>query len=146
MTLTLKIIEFGVQQSEWSILPKWPWPSFNNLGTRTWPRYGQDVLPYQKWSFYVKAFKSYSMYRHTHTDTHTHRVWKHYLPAYAGDKNVHKIQNYTTDQHTRQQITLMCDSQSSCASNFPNYQRYKVHKAERPVNINEAALGHSGGS
>ena len=26
----------------------------NDLDTQTWPRYGQDVPAYQKWSFYVK--------------------------------------------------------------------------------------------
>ena len=43
--------------------------------TQTWPKYGQDVLAYQKSSFYVKGFKSYSLNRqrqkHGHTDRHT---------------------------------------------------------------------------
>ena len=43
-------------------LTQWPWYS-------TWTRYGQDVPPYQKWSFYVNWFKSYSPNRHTHIDT-----------------------------------------------------------------------------
>ena len=65
----------------------WPWP--NDLDTQTWPRYGQDVPAYQKWSFYVKGFKSYSLNRQTdrQTDTHTQRDRhdrKHYLPTYAG--------------------------------------------------------------
>ena len=55
------------------MLQKWPWPWYNDLGTQNLPRYGQDVPPYQKWSFYVKAFKSFSLYRqadiHTHTQT-----------------------------------------------------------------------------
>ena len=54
----------------------WPWP--HDLDTQTWPRYGRDVIPYQKWSFYVNSFKSYSLNRQTdtHTDWHTHR-WTH---------------------------------------------------------------------
>ena len=78
----------------------WPWPWPNDLDTQTWPRYGQDVPPYQKWSSYVKRFKSYSLNRqtHRHTDTQTHRQTdtrtdrhdrKHYLPAFAGGKNEH---------------------------------------------------------
>ena len=52
---------------------RWPWPWPNDLDTQTWPRYKmlQDVTPYQKWSFYVNSFKSYSPNRHTHTHTHT---------------------------------------------------------------------------
>ena len=45
----------------------------HDLDTQTWPRYGQDVPSYQTWSFYVKAFKSYSP--NGQTDTRT--VWKH---------------------------------------------------------------------
>ena len=53
--------------------------------TQTWPKYGQDVLAYQKSSFYVKGFKSYSLNRqkHGHTERHTDRHnWKHYLHTY----------------------------------------------------------------
>ena len=49
---------------------RWPWPWPNDLDTQTWPRNGQDVTSYQKWSFYVNSFKSYSMNRHTDTQTH----------------------------------------------------------------------------
>ena len=62
----------------------WPWPWPNGLDTQAWPRYVQDVQPYQQNSVYVKVFKSYSPNRHTtrqtqrHTGTQT--VWKHYLP------------------------------------------------------------------
>ena len=56
---------------------RWPWPGPNDLDTQTLPRYGQDVTPHQKWSFYVNSFRSYSLDRqtdtHTHTHTHTHR-------------------------------------------------------------------------
>ena len=52
--------KFGVQQFKKLISPEWPWPLPNDLDTQTWPRYGQDVPPYQKLSFYAKAFKSYS--------------------------------------------------------------------------------------
>ena len=47
----------------------WPWP--NDLDTQIWPRYGQDVTAYQKWSFYVNWFKSNSPNRQIdrHTDT-----------------------------------------------------------------------------
>ena len=57
------------------ISPEWPWPWSNDLDTQTWSRYGQDVPPYQKWSFYAKAFKSYSLNRQTdrHTHTQAHR-------------------------------------------------------------------------
>ena len=48
----------------------WPWPWSNDLDTQTWPRYGQDVPSYQKWSFYVNWFKNYSPNRQTDTDTH----------------------------------------------------------------------------
>ena len=55
--------------SKVSISMRWPWPWSNDLDTQTWPRYGQDVTPYQKRSFYVNCFKSYSLNGHTHTDT-----------------------------------------------------------------------------
>ena len=65
----------------------WPYPWPNDPDTQTWPRYGQDVPAYQKWSFYVKGFKSYSYSLHRQTDRQTHRHdQKHYLPAYAGGK------------------------------------------------------------
>ena len=60
-------------------LALWPWYSI-----LTW--YCQDSPPYQNWSFYVKAFKSYSPNRqthrqtdrqtHTHTHTHTHTQYE----------------------------------------------------------------------
>ena len=43
----------------------------DDLGTQTWPRYDQDITSYRKWSFYVKAFKSYSPDRQTYRQTHT---------------------------------------------------------------------------
>ena len=51
---------------------RWPWPWPNDLDTQTWPRYGQDVTSYQKWSFYVNWFKSYSSNRQTDRHTHKH--------------------------------------------------------------------------
>ena len=39
-----------------------------DLDTQTWPRYGQDIPPYQEWSFYVKASKSCSPKTDTQTD------------------------------------------------------------------------------
>ena len=45
-------------------LTQWP-------DTHSWHRYGQDAIPYQKWSFYVNSFKSYS-WTDTQTDTHRH--------------------------------------------------------------------------
>ena len=74
----------------------WPWP--NDIDTQIWPRYDQDIPPYQKWSSYVKRFKSYSLnsQTHRHIDTHTDRQTdrqtdrhnrKHYLPAFAGGNN-----------------------------------------------------------
>ena len=51
---------------------RWPWPWTNDLDTQTRPRYDQDVIPYQKWSFYVNSFKSYSLKWHTDTQTDTH--------------------------------------------------------------------------
>ena len=61
--------EFGVLQSENLILLIWPWP--NDLDTQTWPRYGQDVLPYKILSFYSKLIAQTD--RHTHTDGQTGR-------------------------------------------------------------------------
>ena len=102
MTLTL-LMTFGhiqrINKLKWVkilFFLIWPWPWPNELDTQTWPRYGQDVPAYQKWSFYVKGFKSYSLNRqteHRHTDRHTDRQTdrhdrKHYLPAYAGGNNV----------------------------------------------------------
>ena len=52
--------------------------------TQTWPGCGQDVPPYQKWTFCVNSLKSYRPNRHT--DRHR----KHYLPAYAGGKKHQK--------------------------------------------------------
>ena len=41
----------------WLIFLIWPWPWPNDLDTQTWPRYGQNLPAYQKWSFYVKGSK-----------------------------------------------------------------------------------------
>ena len=54
---------------------RWLWPLPNDLDTQTWPRYGQDVTPYQKWSFYVNSFKVKAQ-----TDRHTDMMKKLPLP------------------------------------------------------------------
>ena len=58
--------------SKFNIFMRWPWPWPNDLGTQTWPGYGQDVTPYQKWSFYVNSFKSYSPNGQTDSKIHRH--------------------------------------------------------------------------
>ena len=76
----------------------WPWPWPNDLDTQTGLRYGQDVSPYQKWSFYVKGFKSYSLNRHKHrkknrhTDGHTHT---------ETDRQTHRHDRNITYPHSR---------------------------------------------
>ena len=45
-------------------------------------RCGQDVLSYQKWSFWVNCFKSYSLKRQTQTQT----LRKHYLKTGGCDQ------------------------------------------------------------
>ena len=80
----------------------WPWPWSNDLDTQTWPRYDQDVPAYQKWSFYVKRFKSYSLNRQKHrqTDTQTDRHdRKRYLPTYAGGNNGSRCKHFYTVLH-----------------------------------------------
>ena len=61
----------------------------NDLGTQTWPRYGQDVTLYQRWSFYVNLFKTYSSNRQI--GTHTDMTKNINCTAYAGRKNVDHI-------------------------------------------------------
>ena len=78
--------KFGVQQSKKPILPKYTWPWPNHLDTQTRPIYGYDVPPYQKWSFYVKAFKKLQP-KQADRYTDIQAVWKHYIPAYEGGKN-----------------------------------------------------------
>ena len=67
-TLIPKLVttkEFGVQQSKKPNLPKQPWP-WHNFDSQTWPKYDRGDYPHgQKWSFYVKAFKSFSPNGHT---------------------------------------------------------------------------------
>ena len=64
---------------------RWPWLWPNDVDTQIWPRYGQDVTPYQKWSFYVNSFKSYSLNRQTHrlTDRHYENITS---TVYVGGK------------------------------------------------------------
>ena len=52
----------------------------HDLDTQILLRYGKDVPAYQKRNFYVKGFKSYSLNRHTHTDTQT---WLKTLPTHV---------------------------------------------------------------
>ena len=80
----LSLTDVQVAKLPFSMRWSWPWP--NDLDTQTWPRYGQDVTPYQKWSFYVNLFKSYSR-----TDRQTHRQTRRHdenitSTAYAGGK------------------------------------------------------------
>ena len=87
----VKLSLTDVQVAKLTFSMRWPWPWSNDLDTQTWPRYGQDVTPYQKWSFYVNWFKSYSpntqTHRHTDTDTQTqtHRHDEN-ITAYAEGK------------------------------------------------------------
>ena len=60
----IKLSLTDVQVAKLPFSMRWPWP--NDLDIQTWPRYGQDIIPYQKWSFYVNLFKSYSPNRQTH--------------------------------------------------------------------------------
>ena len=63
----VKLSLTDVQVAKLPLSMRWPWPWPIDLDTQTWPRYGQDVTSYQKWSFYVNLFKSYSPNRHTDT-------------------------------------------------------------------------------
>ena len=92
----------------------WPWPWPNDLATQAWPRYGQDVPACQKWSFYVKGFKSYSLnrWKHRWTDRQTHRHDpKHYLPTHVGGNN-----NLLNNGHGLKNVT--CKQGFSCRLNF----------------------------
>ena len=60
---------------------RWPWPWPNDLDT--WAGHGQDVPPYQKWSFCVNYFKSHNLNRHT-----TMLIRKHYIFRIRGGKNI----------------------------------------------------------
>ena len=68
-----------VQVAKLAFFIRWPWP--NDLDTQMWPRYGQDVTSYQKWSFYVNSFKVVAR-TDRHTDTQTRQ--KHYLYRIRG--------------------------------------------------------------
>ena len=75
---------------------RWPWTWPNDLDTQIWPRYCQDVTPYQKRGFYVNWLKSYIAQtdrqtdRHTHTYTHRHH--KNIMSTtYTGGRNKCKI-------------------------------------------------------
>ena len=57
---------------------RWPWPWPNDLDTQTWPRYGQDVPPYQNdvsMSTGSKVIAQTNTHTRgqTHTDKHTDR-------------------------------------------------------------------------
>ena len=83
----------------------WPWP--NDLETQTWPRYGQDVTPYQKWSFYVNSFKSYSPNRQTDRQTHTHKHDENITStAYAGGNNYKTKQNSSKENYPVWEFTI----------------------------------------
>ena len=61
-------------------LTRWPWYT-------TWPEYFEDVLAYQKWTFYVKASNSSSI-----TNSHTDRCDRtHDHAALASGKNLPSI-------------------------------------------------------
>jgi len=36
----------------------WPWLWPDNLGVWTWPRFSEDVLACQKWTFQFRSFKN----------------------------------------------------------------------------------------
>ena len=66
-----------IQQSEKYILPKLPWPWSSNLGTETWPRHNVDVLPYQKFIFYIKSYSPKENNRLTHRQTDSTKTFGH---------------------------------------------------------------------
>ena len=70
---------------------RWSWYS-------NWPRYGQDVTPYQNWRFYVNSFKSLARTdRQTDTLTQTHIHDENITrTAYARGKNTWKYWTLST--------------------------------------------------
>ena len=60
----VKLSSTDVHIAKLAFSMRWPWPLPNDLDSQTWPRYGQDVRQYQKWSFYVNWFKSFTQPSH----------------------------------------------------------------------------------
>ena len=108
----IKLSLTDVQVAELPFSMRWPWPWPNDLDTQTWPRYGQDITPYQKWSFYVNWFKSYSPNRQTDRQTHTHDE-NITSTAYAGGNNFkqNKWNKSESENHFPAKITSWCPFQ-----------------------------------
>ena len=80
-TIAVKVIYriIGLDYLESQVVWPWNWP--NNIDNQTWPRYHQNVRPYQTWIFFVK---SYSPNR----NTDRHRQYENItLAAYTGGNN-----------------------------------------------------------
>jgi len=62
----------------------WPWP--DDLDTRTWPRYSEDVPVYQKLTFSIELLKARPLQPDRQTDGRTDRQMppKHYHAAIRG--------------------------------------------------------------
>ena len=72
--LDLRQVKLSLTDVQVAKLPfsmRWPWPWSNDLDTQNWPRYGQDVPPYQKWSLFQLVQKLQPEQTHTDTDTQT---------------------------------------------------------------------------
>ena len=123
---------------------RWPWS--NDLDTQTWPRYDQDVTPYQIFSFYVNWFKSYSLNRQT--DTHTHRQPHRHdenitSTAYAGGNKDYILKAYLDTDRACQSLSfyaLTCKLHNSASymqnhvcgipnNNLPKCLRQRANEA-----------------
>ena len=75
----------------WISLFIWPWPSCNNLGTQTWPRYCKIYMCIEK---FLKLLASV-VQKLEPEQTHRHKNrcdWYYYLPAYADSNKLNFCQ------------------------------------------------------
>ena len=104
----------------------WPWS--NHLDIWTWPKYGQDVLLYQKWSFYGNYFKEYSQNRHGQTDAQ-------HFPTYDLDQitlifelDLNMVKMYC---HTKNEVSIVTRSKIIARTDTDRHTYSDTHTLEK---------------
>ena len=76
-------VKTDVQVAKLAFSMRWPWPWPNDLDTKTWPRYHQDVAPHQN---EVSMSTPSKVVARTQTHRHDENITS---TAYAGGKNLY---------------------------------------------------------
>ena len=105
----------------------------NDLGTQTWPRYGQDGPPDQNWSFYVKKNSIFLF-----------RAWK--LEAFNFIHKLHMYEGRLLDKFNviSRKKFITCFSKEGIEYNpCPKYEKFSAHSTPTASKVQRHTHTHT---